>query len=248
MRSLIMTLLLLVSSICFAQYSDKQLFDAYLRQDMKTWKAFIDSNDWQKLSRQDRIRLISYEYGFVAYRLDEDKKLKKDEPHLGPKYLEAFRAHVAEMKPYLSESTYSCYMSSINAYDFLIDASKLKSGMQAYKLAGHAAEVGKDDPLALTLYGSVLFFAPRIFGGSKTEGRRLFEEAEKLFRAQTPEAQEMNNWNFASCLMHLAMSIEKTESVEAAIRKCEAILREYPDFAFIKNEYLPELRKKAKSN
>lgn len=243
----LLTTLLLCATMMWAQFSDADLFAAYLRNDMTTWKAYIDGSNWDKLSQKEKCRLIGYEYGFVAFQLDEDKKVKDESKHLGPKYLEAFRQHVTEMKPYLKESTYDCYWSSVNAYDYLLDAGKLKSGLAAYKLAKASVEAGPNDPLAHALCGSVLFFAPRIFGGSKPEAHKHFLKAEQLFRAMSKEQRAPQEWNYASIEMYLAQSIEKTESVDAAIKKCQEILKEMPDYTYIRDEYLPALLKKAKS-
>lgn len=240
-RLSILSVLLLCATFLMAQYSDNELFAAYLRNDMAAWKSYIDSRDWTQLSRSEQTRLIGYEYGFVAFQLDEDKKITDPALRLGPQYLAQFRNHVSQLKPYLSESVYCCYWSSVNAYDFLLHSSHLKSGMQSYQLAKRAVETDPANPLAHALYGSVLFYAPKMFGGNKSEAYKHFLQAEQLFQNMSPAELQPLQWNYAVIEMYLAQCLDKTQSREAAIQKCHQILELFPDFTYIRSTYLPSL-------
>lgn len=162
-----------------AQYTDQVLYHAYETGKLAPWRAYVDQESarWEQLSEAERLRLVSYEYGWVASAIDSSKVE-------GQHYLDLFEAHVAELGEAIPESKRFCYESSIAAYHFLLNKAKIASGLTAKKLAERAYEVGPFDPLALTLYGSILFEAPRIIGGDKPEARRLFLRADSIYNVE----------------------------------------------------------------
>ena len=69
MKNLALLILLMVSSICQAQYSNHQLYQAYITRDMSVWEEYIESADWDTMDTEQRKQLLNYEYGFSAYML-----------------------------------------------------------------------------------------------------------------------------------------------------------------------------------
>ena len=84
--TLFSALLLCPVFIC-AQYSDKDLYNAYLRRDMDHWKQYLDANAWQTLSLSEKKRYLNYEYGYSAPTMDTKNPWAED-------YLKAFERHV----------------------------------------------------------------------------------------------------------------------------------------------------------
>ena len=226
--------LLFCSLLCCAQYTDEQLYKAFLQQDMSVWQKYITTTDWQTLSVGERQRLMNYEYGFLATAI-EKKDPRADE------YLTAFRTHVEDeyRSGHISEARYCMYMSSVNAYDFMLNKSRLFSaGLQSFKLVKKAAELAPDDPFVLTLKANVDFYAPSAFGGDKEEALRMFTRARNLF-IKNMDCTHL--WNYASLRMCIAQCYEKTGDKQRAIDECRSILSEIPDFRYIRDEYLPYL-------
>ncbi len=229
-----LTILLLCSALCFAQYADEQLYNAFLQQDMSVWEEYISTADWESLSQEERRRLINYEYGFIATIVDQ-KESRADE------YLSAFRSHVEEeyQGGFISEAHYCMYMSSANAYDYMLNKSRLFSaGLQSFKLVKKAAELAPDDPFVLTLKANVDFYAPTVFGGDKEAALQMFTRARNLFM-NSMDCSHL--WNYASLRMCIAQCYEKTGDKQRAIDECRSILAEIPDFRYIRDEYLPYL-------
>ena len=84
---LILLILLMVSGLCRAQYSNHQLYQAYLEQDVTIWGEYIASADWESLSIEEKKQLLNYEYGYTAVVLGKDKEqakamLQRYEQHL----------------------------------------------------------------------------------------------------------------------------------------------------------------------
>lgn len=229
--------LLFCSALCFAQYTDEQLYEAFLHQDMSVWRDFVTTSKWEELSVEERKRLINYEYGFLATAIDR-KDPQADE------YLSAFRKHVENeyKEEHISEAHYCMYMSSVNAYDFMLNKSRLFSaGLQSFKLVKRAAELAPDDPFVLTLKANVDFYAPSAFGGDKEEALKMFTRARNLF-VKNMDCTHL--WNYASLRMCIAQCYEKTGDTQRAIDECRSILSEIPDFRYIRDEYLPYLLEK----
>ncbi len=225
---------LLCTLSVYAEYTEEQLYQAYMERDMATWQHYIDEADWDTLSVSERKRLLNYEYGFVAVAIDNKYPNAVD-------YLTHFRNHVAEefAAQHICEAHYCMYMSSIHAYDFLLNRSRLfSSGLQSFKMVKKAAQLAPDDPYVLTLKANVDFYAPSAFGGDKEEALKMFTRAKQIFR-QTPDYKHI--WNYASLSLCIAQCYEKTGDREKAIEQCRIILAEMPNFSYVRDEYLPSL-------
>lgn len=201
---------------------------------MSLWRTYITNINWEQLDTQERKRLVNYEYGFVATAIDEHDPQAEY-------FLKRFRTHVEQMydSRLISEAHYCMYMSSVNAYDFMLNKSRLfSSGLESFKLVKKAAKLAPNDPFVLTLKANVDFYAPSAFGGDKEAALEMFVRAEQLFR-QRGNYQYL--WNYASLRMCIAQCYDKIGNRQKAIEVCQSILREIPDFTYIRDEYLPDL-------
>lgn len=171
-----MILCLVLGSLSAMAQSDSLLYRAYEKGAMGPWRKYVDraSENWQHLTDAQRLRLISYEYGFVSSMIEYNKEQ-------GAHYLALFEEHVGQMESQIPQSTLYCYQSSICAYHYLINNIQVKNGLRAKELAAKAYNANPNDPLALTLYGSILFEAPKVIGGDKPMARRLFLKADSIY-------------------------------------------------------------------
>ena len=223
--------------LCLAQYSDKEMYQAYLKQDMAYWDSYIHHYNWSQLSKSEKERYLNYEYGYIATAIDEKQPDAK-------KHNDDFLEHIDEMEHILPKATILTYRSSYAAYRAKLSTWEYaKQGVKAMQLAKEAVKADKNNPLALTLLGCVDFYAPGLFGGSKPNALKSFTKAEKIFCQQ---GDTINNWNYASVCMQLAMCLDKTGKTDEAIALCRKMLQRDPNFLFIRDEYLPQLLKKRK--
>ena len=215
-----------------AQFSDKDLFIAYLHSDMPAWDRYLHSERWDTLSLKEQLRYINYEYGDVATAIDAKQPDAKE-------HLEAFKAHIDALERILPEATYKTYLSSYCAYRAKLSTLEfVKQGLKAKNLAMEAAQSDPTNPLALTLVGCIDFYAPAIVGGNKERALQTFKQTKRLLELS---GDTINNWNYASVEMQLAMCLAKTGHKEEAIALCEQLLQKYPGFVFIRDEYYPTL-------
>lgn len=235
-------LFLLLFSVCPAMaadtYSDEYLYNAYLRRDMNAWKQYLDDTPWESCSVAEKKRYLNYEYGFIAPAIDNKQPWAED-------YLKAFERHVEEMYKarHIPEAHYYMYMSSVCAYDFLLHTGHLfSSGLKAFKHVRKATELAPDDPFVLTLMANVEFYAPSGFGGNKKEALERFQKAQRLFET-TMDYKHL--WNYASMRLCIAQCYDKTGETEKAVAVCQDILASIPDFEYVRDEYLPDLQRRA---
>ena len=218
MRKLTLFILLLSAGLSAADFTgDRYLLDAYLRNDMTVWQAHIDS-----------AADLPYEYGYCAAIMTENKEAARP-------YVKRFKEHTAQQKAQLPKGHYEMYMSAVYVYELRLHDSFHPA--KSLSLARKAVELAPNDPLTLTYCGMALFYAPQPFGNKK-EALTLFEKAEKLFQGN----RWYNCWWRPAAMMYAAQCYDKQGNTAEAIRRCEALLKEYPDYAFIRDIYMPALR------
>ena len=151
--------------------TDRDMFDAYLREDMSVWQAYVDTIHITPYTLHNNSLL--YEYGFCGYMVDRDKA------HAKP-YVQRFREHVETQKAHLPKGHYEMYMSAVLVYELRLHESFHPA--KAMSLAKKAAQLAPNDPRTLTYYGTSLFYAPKPFG-SKEEALTYFQRAYDIMQA-----------------------------------------------------------------
>lgn len=156
---------------------DKQLFDAYQKEEMSVWKEYIESLQPSAVSSQT----LLYEYGYCGYIVAEAKKEGKEAllPE-AKRYVQQFRKHVEAQKGQLPAGHYEMYLSAVMVYELRLHIAIRP--FKAMSLAKEATRLAPEDPLVLSYYGTSLFYAPKPFG-SKSEALTWFEKADSHFRA-----------------------------------------------------------------
>ena len=215
---------LCISLSLSAQVTDGDLLHAYLRNDMSVWKGYIDS-----LSLLDSLTpsLLIHEYGYCGYIVSADKEAARP-------YVKRFKEHIEASKTTLPKGHYEMYMSAVYVFELRLHESFHPA--KGMSLAKEATQLAPNDPIVLSYYGTCLFYAPRPFG-SKREAQQWFERAEQKFR----DTKWYNNWFRPATLMYIAQCYEKHGYTDEAIRKAQELLKIYPDYEYIKYDYLPAL-------
>ena len=228
----LVAVIVLISSSCFAQYDESAMYKCYISQDKRLWKEYVTTANWGQMDNKERQRLLNYEYGYIAYAISTKESNVKQ-------LLQNFNEHLAAMEGKMPESTRLTYLSAAASY--YISISKitiLSNGPKTFSYSEKAVQADPNDPYALTLRGSIYFYCPSTFGGDKGLALQYLQKAERQFE-QTGDT--VNNWNYRSVQMVIAQCYEKTGNKEKAIEKCRQILKEEPEFAYIRDCYLPEL-------
>ena len=177
MRIKTILILLLTFISLSAQVTDRDLLDAYHREDMSIWKTYVDSVTGYGL-RVTGDHLL-YEYGYCGYIVAEAKKEGKESllPE-AKRYVKQYKQHVEALKNQLPKGHYEMYQSAVYVYELRLHESI--HPFNAMSLAKEATKLAPNDPLVLSYYGTCLFYSPKPFG-SKSDALKWFEKAQPLF-------------------------------------------------------------------
>ena len=182
-------LIALCISMSLSAQSDRDMLDAYRREDMSVWKTYIDTLPFRV---EKGGGALIYEYGYCGYVVSADKEAAKP-------YVSRFREHVEACRNSLPVGHYEMYMSAVYVFELRLHESF--HPVKAMSLAKEAVKKAPHDPLTLSYLGTSLFYAPRPFG-SKKEALQWFEKAQTYFRDpkwQDSWAREANEMYIRLC-------------------------------------------------
>lgn len=207
----------MVSSLCHAQYSNHQLYQAYITRDMSVWEQYIDSAEWDSLDTEQRKQLLNYEYGFTAYILGIDAEK-------GKKSILRFSSHLEAMKSDLPEERYYAYLASVYSYQLALEKNQLmKYAKMIFGNIHHAMELNANDPFVLSMQGNVEFFSP--FGSKKT-ALAHYQKADSLYKVA---GAEYERWNRRAVQMTYIQCLNKQRRETEAKALCAELLAEEPN-------------------
>lgn len=210
-------ILLMVSSMCYAQYSNCQLYEAYITRDMSVWEHYIDSADWDSLDTEQRKQLLNYEYGFSAYMLGIDVEK-------GKKLIQRFATHLEAIKGELQEERYCAYLASVYTYQLALNKNQLvKYAKRIFSNIERAMELNPNDPFVLSMQGNVEFYSP--FGSKKT-ALGYYQKADSLYGIA---GADYERWNRRAVQLTYIQCLDKQRRSDEAIALCEKLLAEEPN-------------------
>jgi hypothetical protein len=197
MKGIKVFILLMVSGLCHAQYSNHQLYQAYLDQDVTIWGEYIASTEWDSLTIEEKKQLINYEYGYTAVVLGKDKEQAKER-------LQHYEQHLQAMKDVLPPARYEAYMASVYTYKMSLERNRLIShAKNLFACISRIKELDTRDALALSMLGNVEFYAPT---GSKKRALEYFLQADSVYSVQ---AEEYERWNHQAVKMTIEQCKDK---------------------------------------
>lgn len=203
--------------MCYAQYSNCQLYEAYITRDMSVWEHHIDSADWDSLDTEQRKQLLNYEYGFSAYMLGIDVEK-------GKKLIQRFATHLEAIKGELQEERYCAYLASVYTYQLALNRGQLvKYAKRIFSNIERAMELNPNDPFVLSMQGNVEFYSP--FGNKKT-ALGYYQKADSLYGIA---GADYERWNRRAVQLTYIQCLDKQRRGDEAITLCEKLLAEEPN-------------------
>ena len=228
LNGLIILILLMVSGLCQAQYSNHQLYQAYLTRDMDVWKQHIASTNWDSITDEEKKQLLNYEYGFTAYSLSRNMADAMDN-------LMQYEAHLQDMEGKMDEAERCAYMAGLYSYKLSVDQSKvLKYGQQIYQYVDQAIKLSPDNPLVLSMQGNIEFYGPF---GSKRQALAAYRKSEATYQQMSEKP-----WNILAVQMTIVQCLDKMGKRTEAIEQCQQYLQQEPD-CVIFQQLLEDMRK-----
>jgi tetratricopeptide (TPR) repeat protein len=234
------TLLLAFLSFCSLQGNNKmEIYQAFIKNDMTSWKNTIDA--MQKVKSKNPaylLELINYQYGYIGWCLGNNKEREAED------YLNLAEDNLAIVeKSSYKPSWVSSYKSAF--YGFRIGLNRLRApfyGPKSIEFSKLSMEQDKENPFGYIQYGNSQYYMPAIFGGSKSLAIEYYSKAESLM--QMPAYDNENDWNYLSLLTIIAQAYSETKNYSQAKRYFEKILKIEPGYIWVKNELYPQLLKK----
>lgn len=217
--------------MCQAQYSNRQLYQAYITRDMAVWGQYIASSNWDGMTNEEQKQLLNYEYGYAAYCLSHEEQYVED-------ILNQYEKHLQESKGKIPDAEYHAYKAGLYSYKLSLDKSRfIKYSNEIFNNIKEAIQLDPNNPLVLFMQGNIEFYSPF---GNKKKALQYFLKSEHIY-LQQPEAKEL--WNVRAVQMTIVQCLEKINREEEAKLQCELYLKEVPD-CVIFQELLADLTTK----
>lgn len=234
------TLLLVAafSTDALANNEKSVIYNAYISNDMKTWRQTIDIMNAEHSKTNERnAALLNYEYGYIGWCIGAKKQAEAKQ----------IIARAEKRIDFLEKNNYqpallAAYKSAF--WGFQIGLNRVKAplyGNRSISEAKKAVRLDPKNPLGYTQLGNIDYYMPPVFGGSKSKALEYFLKAETLMR-QSPDYK--TDWNYLSLLTQIAQGYEALKDYPNAEMYYKKILAIAPDFTWVKNELYPQFLKK----
>lgn len=218
-----------------------RIYNAYISNNMQSWKSIIDEMENSKNKNPDfLLELVNYQYGYIGFCLGENNDDDAE------KYLDLAINNLEKLnKSGVNPSQVNAFQSAF--YGYSIGLNKLKApflGPKSVKHSRLAMEQNPENPYGYIQFANGEFHMPPVFGGSKKVAAEYFQKAEVLMEKNKAEIQ--NDWNYLSLLVLIGQSFEIQSDFNNAKKYYEKALKTEPNFLWVKNELYPQLLQKIK--
>ncbi len=216
------------------------LYRAYTESRMTLWESTLASMETEYSRRPDDELLydilLAY-YGLIGYNLGIDENRQ------GRRHLEKAITYLEVLE---NEEQYAAeamlFRAAFNAFRIgLRPWLGVSLGPQSERLINNAISIKGHYPRGWIEKGNLMYYAPSIFGGSKTKAIEHYTQAIDLMESNM---QNNHRWLYLSTLVSLAQAYEVTGAEAKAIETLEKALAFEPEFVWVKDELLPRLKQK----
>ena len=233
-KYILITISLCVFVSLFSQ-TNTNIYKAYINGNMIEWKKNMDS--FNVNSNEQKLELVNYQYGYIAFCIDQDKD---DEAE---KYMQKAESLIAELeKLQYKPSMLYAYKSAFVGFEI---------GLSPYKapLIGHASltfakksvELDGTNYFGYIQLGNIAFYTPSMFGGSKTEAMKHYLKALELIEKKSEALK--NNWNYMNLLATIIYAYYELKQYGLAEKYCIKALAIEPEFDWVMNQLYPKIKK-----
>ncbi len=245
--------LVLISIIAISYLNVKAQNESVINLEEKAYKAYIASNVfmWKKIATEadkfladsnatveEQISAIKLKYGFLYCCLSNQDK---------ENYKENIDEITQQANKLLKEKP-----SSSDLYTISAALMSIEMAFVPRKGATLEAQSGKYIDKALTLdslnanawrqYAGSKYFTPKMWGGDINEALSGYQLAILLYEKEDVS----NNWFYLDSMVWLGIAYEKNGEKEKAISTYEKVLEIAPDYSWVKNHLLPNIKKSSK--
>ena len=215
---LLLFVFLLGAGSSWAQTADQQqVYEAYVKRDINSWKRVVDRMHAEPNKSYARIaELVEYEYGYIAECILRDRNNEAEQ------YLKRYKAHV----DYLIECDYkeaemTAYLSAY--YSYRVGISWLRAplvGNKCISLMNRSIALDKQNAIGLIQRGNAQYFASAFFKGDAKRG--AIDYLLRAERAMVSQGKSKGSWLYLNLVVQIAecyVGVGEQTQAEAWYRK-----------------------------
>jgi tetratricopeptide (TPR) repeat protein len=221
------------------------IYQAYLTEQMDSWKGLMDQMEQEFSQTSDPVLLydlLEAEYGYTGWLVSVKRKKEAEE------LLKSAKRHMALLND-LGLDNARIYSLKGAFYGFQImlkPARAPKLGRMSMEANEKALKLDPEEPQVWLEKANIDYYKPVVFGGSKRKAVPSYEKAVELFESSPGRTRE--NWVYMNCLAGLGIAYENTRKISEAGRVYRKILELEPSFKWVKEELYPKFQEKHPGN
>ena len=229
----------LIGASVASQNTAQKIWHCYVHRDISGWKSVIDSLEaLPHKTVEQREEVLNYEYGYVAWRLSDGYKDKKE----AEVYLEKAYAHLHALpQTQANKALIAAYEGAFVGYKIGISPYKAPFiGLKSVQYVKEAVQADDDNYFAHIQYANVFYYMPSVFGGSRSVAIEHYLKAKQLMQSQ---GRCQNNWLYMNVLLTLADAYKKDQNWQKVKACYDEALQLQPNFPYIVDQLYPTVTK-----
>jgi len=243
LNKLVITLFLLtlIPDVYSESPYKKTFYNNFINREMYKWGNVIHTIEAGKplVTVDQKLEMINYYYGYTGYltgrkqydlaapMINKAEKLIHQVLQVSPKNATAFA---------FKGSFLGFRMAMSRIKTFTLSRESLSDINKAYDLDPHNVQ-------ALIDMGNILYYSPRLFGGDKEEALTYYVKGIHILEKNRDTDQ---NWVYLNLLTTVALAYDKTGRTEEARQTCVKILRNEPNYRYVKEVLYPGILTKTR--
>jgi tetratricopeptide (TPR) repeat protein len=231
MKTRLLTLLLLTTSVVYSQSINDMMYQAYITQKKEFWKKSVElaTVEFKQKSSDAHAQLS---LGIAHYGLLLNTMITEDE-NLFDEYISATKDRLKEIidRPSTAAEGKGLLSAVLGLQIAYSPMKGMLLGSKSSNLAEDAKELARNSPLAWRFYGINKFYTPSSFGGDIKEAILALEKSIALFESTTIS----KNWLYLDTLALLGQAYTKAGEKAKAIATFEKAIAAEAGFTYAKS-------------
>ncbi|MGL5410433.1 MAG: hypothetical protein ACRDAP_17255 [Shewanella sp.] len=217
--------------------NNKEMLEAFLSGNMGYWKTQIDGLRGKgSLSKEEERTLVIYEYEYIGFLMGKNRQSEA-----AVYFPEAHERLKALLERNSGDAELVALMAAFTGYEIGLSPYKAPFiGSRCFDHAQKAIKMAPDEPWGFLQLANVKYYAPSVFGGSKSVSLELFFKAKERFQ----KLGANGSWQYISLLRAIAQNYEALGDFPAALKWYDTILKQYPGYKWVAEDLKPNLLKK----
>jgi len=239
---IIFLIILLTSSLSYTKAVSPYkaaFYSSFISRNMTKWEKLIEEvekSDYVQ-TNTEKLELINYYYGYVGYLLGQKRQAEAESYIIkGEKLInEVLKSNPSNATAYSFKGAFLGFEVGVNNLKVIYLESESKAHINK------ALQLDPNNIQALIDKANILFYAPRLLGGSKQKALNYYLKASNIIETNKDTKQ---NWVYLNLLTMIAISYEKTGAMNEAKQAYEKILTIEPNIVWIKDDLYPKFMKR----